>query len=233
MKIFWRNYVVLINLGISQLCIPNAAELVKLCFSSSMTGKQSGIVDAIVIMSKLFTLTQHQAVGPKVIDPIIIEENKISPRYLSQMVALHIDSILCPAIIIILRDNDFNRAKDLLSQCPNGINAKLIRNGGKSEIYKVINTGAKDIEGFIDLYGKQSFSTCSCTSRNIINNVKWNEVDFVHRYATMMFQIRSSLLIDDKSALVSNHIDELLRNITSDIDANNERIVKTFILITK
>lgn len=214
-----------------QVHIPDAAELIKICFSTNMTEKQSGIVEAIVILSKLFTLTQHQAVGPKIIDPIIIEENKISPRYLSQLVALHIDSILCPAIIIILRDNNFDRAKDLLSYCPNGINAKLIHNGGKSEIYKVINTGADDVEGFIDLYGKQCFSTCSCTSRQIITNKQWNEVDLVHRYAPMMLQIRSSLILDDKSTAVSQSIDELLTQVPSEVD--DERLIKTFMLITK
>lgn len=214
-----------------QVHIPNAAELIKYCFSSTLTCKQSGIIDAIVVLSKLFTLTQHQAVGPKVIDPIIIEENKINYRYLSQLVALHIDSVLCPAIIIILRDNNFERAKELLSHCPNGINAKLIRNGGKSEIYKVINTGSKDIEGFIDSYGKQCFSTCSCTPRNIITNVKWNDIDFIHRYSPMMFQIRSNLILDNKNPEISHSIDLLLSLIASEVD--DERLIKSFTLITK
>ncbi len=214
-----------------QVHVPDAGALIKLIFSSRMSETQSGIVEAIVILSKLFTLNQHQAAGPKVIDPIIIEENKISPRYLAQLVALHMDSILCPAIIIILRDNNLARAKDLLSQCPNGINAKLIENGGKSTIYKVINTGAKDIDGFIDLYGKQCFSTCSCTSRNIITGGKWRENDYIHSYAPDMFRIRSSLLVDDKGMDVKKDIDTLLSSMRPNSD--DDRIAKAFILMAK
>lgn len=214
-----------------QVHVPDAGALIKLIFSSRLSETQSGIVEAISILSKLFSLNQHQAAGPKVIDPIIIEENKISSRYLAQLVALHMDSILCPAIIIILRDNNFARAKDLLSQCPNGINAKLIKNGGKSTIYKVINTGAKDIDGFIDLYGKQCFSTCSCTPRDIITGGNWKENDYIHSYAPDMFRIHSSLLVDDKGMDVKKDIEALLCSIRPNSD--DDRIAKAFILMAK
>ena len=42
------------------------------------------------------------------------QEGKILPRYINQVIALHKDSILRPVIIIILKDNDFDRAKQLL-----------------------------------------------------------------------------------------------------------------------
>lgn len=95
--------------------IPDSAELIKNCFNLV---SPVGLIDIITSLSKIFTVQEHQAAGPDVIDPIIIQEGDILPKYVNQIVALHKTSILRPTIIILLKDNDFSRAKILLSGCP-------------------------------------------------------------------------------------------------------------------
>ncbi len=178
--------------------VPNVADLVKQCFFSGCVANPISIIDIITSLSKLFSVNEHQAVGPEVIDPIILQEGAISSKYLAQLVALHKESILRPAIIILLKDNDFDRAKALLSKCPNGINVKMVRNSGKCEIYKVVNCGADDIYDFMDSFSLQCFSTCSKTSRNVLLNDEWADNSIVRYYSPLVFKIRSALLFDEK-----------------------------------
>ena len=107
--------------------VPNVADVIE-----GIYGYKAPIdlVSIISSFSKLFAVEEHQAAGPEVIDPIIIQEGSVLPKYLNQMIALHKGSILRPAIIILLKDNDFERAKSVLSGCPNGCYLKLIRNSG-------------------------------------------------------------------------------------------------------
>ena len=48
-------------------------------------------------------------------------------------------------------------------------------NNGETEIYKVINCGAQDIDSFIDSFSRQCYSTCSKTKREILYNDEWNK----------------------------------------------------------
>ena len=89
--------------------------------SSIITGNYvTSIAEIITALCKLFTVTEHQAAGPHVVDPIIIQEGAVTKRSLNKIINIHKDSVLRPAIIILLKDNDFERAKELLSDCPNG-----------------------------------------------------------------------------------------------------------------
>ena len=183
--------------------LPDVADLVASTFSFA---NSYSITEAITILNKVFSVHEHQAAGPEVIDPIIIQEGKIDGKYITQIVTLHEKSVLQPVIIIILTDNDFDRAKRLLSNCPHGINIKLIRNSGESEICKVINTGAENIEEFINSFAQQCFSTCSHTPRKLLLNEEWAGNSIVRSYAPELLKARSCLIMDEKKDIRKNLI---------------------------
>ena len=167
--------------------------------SNIITGDYiASIAEIITSLCKLFTVTEHQAAGPHVVDPIIIQEGEVTKRSLNKIVNIHKDSILRPAIIILLKDNDFERAKELLSDCPNGINIKMIRNSGEEITYKVINCGAEDINSFIESYSEQCYSTCSNTKLEILTGTDWVDNPIVSEFSPLLFRYRSSLLMDQK-----------------------------------
>ena len=178
-------------------CVPNSAELVQHCFGYT---SPLSILDIVTSLSKLLSVHDHQAAGPEVIDPIIIQEGKVFYGYLKQVIALHKNSLLRPRIIIILKDNDFDRAKKILQDCPNGINIKFIMNNGKTEIVKVINCGAEDTESFLAAYAHQCFSTCSNTPRKILLNHNWDNNAVINRYTTELMEYRSAFLCENKTS---------------------------------
>lgn len=181
----------------------------------------ASISDVITSLCKLFTVTEHQAAGPKVIDPIIIQEGEITKKSLTKIINIHKCSILRPAIIILLKDNDFERAKKLLSECPNGINIKMIRNSGEEITYKVINCGADDITGFIDSYSEQCYSTCSNTKLEILSNSDWVDNPVVSQFSPLLFRFRSNLLMDQKEE-VSSQLNKTICDITTYSAENNK-----------
>ena len=185
-------------LGVIMKNVPNIGDLIKICFSLN---SPVGLLDMISVLSKLFSVNDHQAAGIEVIDPIIIQEGEILQKYVNQIIALHRSSILKPTIIIILKDNDFTRAKELLSKCPNNTNIKMIRNNGKSELYRVINTGSENINEFIDAFSTQCFSTCSNTKRNILYNEEWAQNSNIRLYVPTIMQFRADMLFRDKTVL--------------------------------
>lgn len=191
--------------------VPNGAELVKTCFEMT---EPIGIIEVIGSLFKVFTFQEHQAAGPDVLDPIIIQEGEILPKYVNQMIALHKTSILRPAIIILLKDNNFERAKILLSECPHNTNVKLIRNSGETEMYKVVNCGAENPQAFMEAFTHQCFSTCSQTKRNILCNEEWAENSLIKLYSPSILQIRTNFLYQDKS-LVRDDLTTLINEIDS------------------
>lgn len=201
--------------------IPDSAELIKNCFNLV---SPVGLIDIITSLSKIFTVQEHQAAGPDVIDPIIIQEGDILPKYVNQIVALHKTSILRPTIIILLKDNDFSRAKILLSGCPHNTNIKMIRNSGETYIYKVINCGVDNPNDFLDAFSHQCFSTCSNTKRDILYNEDWSENSLIKLYSPSILQIRTQLLYQDKTLVrndLNNFIKELDQKYTNnDLDRN-------------
>lgn len=211
--------------------IPHTADLIKACFSDINT---IGIIDIIVALNKLFSTNEHQAVGPDVIDPIIIQEGEILPKYLAQLIALHKESILQPTIIILLKDNDFERAKKMLSLCPHGINVKMIRNSGESIIYKIINVGADSPEEFLDAFGRQCFSTCSHTRREILVNQEWSGNSSIKKFCPELLKIRTDLLCDNKNNIrlpLNTLISELEKK--QGISESDEKLLRSLECISK
>lgn len=170
------------------------------------------IADAVTALCKLFTVHEHQAVGPNVVDPIILQEGKITPKMLTKLININKDSILSPTIIIILKDNDFERAKMLMAECPDGINIKMIRDSGEETIYKVVNCGANNIAQFIDSFSSHCYSTCSKTKRDILLDADWANNRVVSKYAPMLFQIRTDLLFDNKDEIRAD-LEQTIRNL--------------------
>lgn len=181
----------------------------------------ASIADIITSLCKLFTVTEHQAAGPNIVDPIIIQEGEITKKSLTKMINIHKNSILRPAIIILLKDNNFERAKELLSECPNGINIKMIRNSGEETTYKVINCGADDITSFIDSYSEQCYSTCSNTKLEILSNSEWVDNPVVSEFSPLLFRYRSNLLMDEKEE-VSFQLNKTLSSITQYVPDNEK-----------
>ena len=211
--------------GISKK-IPNGAELIKTCFEIT---EPIGILDIISSLFKVFTFQEHQAAGPDVLDPIIIQEGEILPKYVNQMIALHKTSILRPAIIILLKDNDFNRARRLLSGCPHNTNVKMIRNSGETEMYKVVNCGANNPDEFMDAFMHQCFSTCSHTKRNILYNEEWAGKSLIKLYSPSILQIRTKLLYQDKT-LVRDDLCRLIDEVDDKITQNefDSKLLQSF-----
>lgn len=202
--------------------IPDIAELI-----NSMNN--IGVGDIVIILSKLFAVENHQAAGPNVIDPIIIQEGAVSSKYINQLINLHKNSILRPTIIIILKDNDFSRAKKELANCPNGCNIKFIRNSGECEIYKVVNSGANDVKSFLDAFSIQCYSTCSETPRNILLSEEWSNNKILNEYYPLLLKMRSNLLFDEKNE-IKEDLDITINNLKSmhsSID-NEELLYRSF-----
>lgn len=184
--------------------IPDVAELTKSVLSTKTEPSPSGMVDVVISLSKLFTITQHQAVGSKEIAPIIVEEINISSNYIAQLVSLYKESIIRPVIIIILKDDNFQRAKELLVKCPHNTNVKFIRNNGDTKICKIINTGVDNITDFIAAFSTQCFSTCSKTNRQILLNSEFEEKNLINQLSPHFFKIRTNLLYDEKPEAITD-----------------------------
>lgn len=208
-----KNRVFSILQGINKK-IPDSAALIKSCFNII---SPMGVLDVIAALSKLFTIQEHQAAGPDVIDPIIIQEGAIMPKYVNQVVALHKFSFLRPTIIILLKDNDFDRGKKVLSGCPHNTNIKMIRNSGQTELYKVVNSGAENVEDFLDAFSCQCFNTCSYTRRDLLYNEDWAGNSIIKLYSPTIMQMRTNFLYRDKT-LVRNDLSHL-------IDELNQKMV--------
>lgn len=212
----------------------NVAPVEKLVNMLSKGFSGISIAEAITSLCQLFTVNEHQLAGPEVIDPIILQEGKITKRTIARLVSLNKDSILRPTIILLLKDNKFDRAIELLSECPDGINIKMIWNSGKEENYKVVNCGAENIVSFIDSFAKQCYSTCSNTPNKLLLNSEWNENFIAKKYAPMVLKFRSNLLFDQKEEIttsLSAFTDEIA-SLHSE-DNNDEQILRSFECILK
>lgn len=214
-----------------QTKIPIISDLVQIGFKRLTPAE---IPEIIVALNKLFGSQEHQAAGPDVIDPIIIQEGKVITKYINQLINLHKNSFLAPTIIILLKDNDFERAKSLLSECPNGTNIKFIYNSGQSVMYKVINTGVDDIDTFIDSFAEQCFSTCSKTKHDILLNEEWANDSLVRLYAPRMLRYRANLLCDEKNE-IKNYLNECIMQLENQrCVTNQENILRdNFLCIAK
>lgn len=186
--------------------IPSIADMINIGFNGF---SPAGLIETVAALNKLFGSQVHQAAGPEVIDPIIIQEGKIIKKYITKLINLHKDSFLAPTIIVLLKDNNFERAKELLCECPNGTRVKFIRNNGQSEIYKIVNVGAENINSFINSFAEQCFSTCSKTKHDILLNKEWAENSIIKLYAPRLLKYRANLLCDEKKEIKS-YLDECI-----------------------
>lgn len=214
--------------------IPSLGEMIKIGFGSLTP---IGIVDIVIAFSKLFSAQEHQAAGPDALDPIIIQEGKVLKTYINQLVSLHKNSFLAPAIIILLQDNNIERAKELLSECPDGIYIKFIRNNGKTELDKVINTGAENIDSFIRSFSQQNFSTCSNTQHDILLNKEWSQNSLVRKYAPRLLKYRANLLCDEKNEMI-NYLSECITELQNELQhqslsQNDKNLLENFLGISK
>lgn len=212
--------------------VPDTTELIKTCFGIS---SPLGLLDVITILSKLFCVNEHQAAGPDVIDPIIIQEGDITPKYINQIISLHKSSILRPVIIILLKDNDFDRAKTMLSGCPHNTLVKMIKNSGETELYKVLNCGVDNPDDFLDAFACQCFSTCSNTKRDILCNEEWAEDSFLKLYSPQILRLRTNLLFRDKT-LAKSDINNLITELET-LEYNgsvfDQKLIRSFECILK
>lgn len=177
--------------------IPNMAELIN-GISEIKTNTPAGLNETIVSLSKLFGNTIHMAAGGPKHETIIMEEGKISKKSLSHLVSLYKGASLRPKIIIILKDNDFSRVEEIVSECPNGMNIKLISNSAPAVHKKVINKGANSVLDFLDFYSKQCFSTCSNTEHSVLLSEEWSSNQIINNISPSVFQIRSTFLSEHK-----------------------------------
>lgn len=177
--------------------VPNVAELIQEVFLD----KSLDLPKIVESLYKLFSIHEHQAAGPVIIDPIIIEENyegKVVANQINQIISLHSQSILRPRIILILKDNDFDRAKKLLATSPNGIKIKFIRNDGSEEFARVLNCGVDNINAFLDVYARQCFDACSKTETSVISNPEWAGDSLIREFGPYFLKFRSMLLYGEK-----------------------------------
>ena len=213
--------------------VPLIGDLLSIAFRNVIS---INIKDIIMAFSKIYVTQKHQAAGPDVIDPIIIQEGKVTIKNINHIVALHKDSILAPAIIIILKDNDFKRAEKMLCECPNGVYIKYIRNSGMCELRRVVNTGAENTEDFITSFSHQCFDTCSNTPRKILANSEWNENPVIAKYSLRLLQFRAKLLCDEKKDILiplNQCICELETELSATNNEKNRVLLSTFLCIAK
>jgi len=175
--------------------IPPIAELIQMIFFD----KTVDLPLAINSLFKIFSAHEHQAAGPEVIDPIIIQEGSVKKSQIGQIVSLHKQSILRPRIIFILKDNDFSRAKNLLGFCPNGTSVKFIRNSGEEKNDIILNTGAENVNQFLEIFSKQCFNSCSHTETGIIYNKEWAEDSIIKLWGPSLMKFRTMLLYGEKA----------------------------------
>lgn len=204
---------------------PNLSQMVIDLFKNKKT---AAIQDIIKIMSETFTTYNHQAVGPNVIDPIIIQEGIVDVKKITRLVSVHEYSIVQPTIIIILKDNYLERAEKMLSQCPHGICIKFVKNNLQHVYKKIINVGSQNLDAFIEAYTTQCFSTCSHTPRDIILNEELKQNSLIDYYTPEMFKIRSKFLYDHKNE-VKNDLNILIDDIQSPHD--NDMLRKSFLCL--
>lgn len=162
---------------------------------------------------KLLTVHQHQAAGPDVIDPIIIQEGNITIRDLIKTINLYKDSILRPAIILILQDNNFDRASEYLKKCPDGTYIKFINSNAQPKIIRIVNCGVENISEFIDAFSDQCFSTCSKTKREILLPNEYNN-NLIASFTPELLRIRTNLILDQK-IIVKDDLNGIINNLKS------------------
>ena len=166
------------------------------------------------ILAKLIHIIPSIAVGPNILDPIIIEVNKETLTTIHKVVENYIYSPIRPIIILLLdKDSNIESIPEILKKFPVNLRVAIHNDFGKTEIISVLNNfGAENIQEFMDDYACQCFNSCCYTSdRIIIDGI--NDDDRTSIISKLFLKCHSSLLIDSKTTALKdiNLINELLK----------------------
>ncbi|MDE7168154.1 MAG: hypothetical protein K2O28_04820 [Clostridia bacterium] len=151
------------------------------------------------IIAKLIQILPSVAVGPEILDPIIIEINEGTLSTVHKVVANYASSPIRPVIILLLDDkSDSDKIFDILKKLPINLKVAIHDDWGNTEVKTIlVNCGAENLNEFLEAYASQCFYTCGNTDREIIiNNVE--EGDELNLLNCLFMKSHSSLLIDDK-----------------------------------
>ena len=192
--------------------LPSMAKQIERLFDIS-NERTLSITDIVISIATVFFAEEHIAADPKALDPIIFQEGAVAKTQFSEIISLYNGCPRHPVIIIILKDDNIDRVDDILSQCPDGLAFKIIRNNTNESIIKyIINKGAEDVNGFLNDYIAQSFYTCSNTKREVLIGNTWSNNSLINDYSPTFLKIRSDLICDNKlyvSKEISDVIDSL------------------------
>lgn len=210
----------------AQKNIPNMAELVSVVNNTDSSFKKVDIPDVIFALCKLFAANEHTAVEERITEVIIIEENEISKNNLTQYITMYEKSKFRPILIVLLKDNDYNRVEEVFSNCPNKTNIKIVYPYDSATYYRVVNQGAENITDFLDSYARQCFSTCSKTEHKILISSELGKNSLITNFSPTIFQIRSIFIREHKLDAVKQ-VTWLNDELTSYIPKNDtDRILK-------
>ncbi len=182
--------------------------------------------NAVTILTKLYSVTSHKLPIAETLNPIIIEESSISKKNISLLVSLNKYCNYTPTIIVILKDNNFERAEKVFLQCPNDTNLKILKNNGETIYRKVVNEGADTIEQFLEFFSKQCFSTCSKTENNILLSDEWSKNSVISEFSPSIFKIRSIFVTEHKLVAKQD-----IENLDTKLDTYNTNTVDNKILL--
>lgn len=185
-------------------------------------------------LCKLSTVYEHKAIKATIHNPVIILEDKISKRAITKFINLHSDCDKGLKIIIILKDDSFDNAKKLLSECPNNIIIKLINNAGEYIFQRVENAGADNIDIFINSFAEQCYYTCAETSNHLLLNSEWSQNIIYKEYGPSLMRFRTNLLFEQKDEIkkdLSTFTDRL--TLLHGKSENEEKLIRTFECMSK
>lgn len=151
------------------------------------------------IIAQLIQIIPSIAVGPEILDPIIIEINKGTLPTVHKVVENFASSPIRPIIILLLDStSNMNLIPDILKKLPINLRVAIHNDSGETNIVTVLkNDGASDINEFMDCYASQCFSTCANTNQEIILSNADNKDD-INLISKLFIKCHSSLLIDNK-----------------------------------
>ena len=152
----------------------------------------------IKVVAGLIQIIPRLVVGPKILDPIIIEVNENTIPYIHKVVENYISSPIRPIIVLLLSDNYDNQSIEaILKKFPVNLKVAIHDDIGETNVISVLNnSGAGNIDEFIDAYTSQCYNTCGNTNHKIILNDSAGS-DLI-KISNLMVRCHSALLIDNK-----------------------------------
>lgn len=181
------------------------------------------LAEVINLLSKTFGVIQQHAAGPEFIDPIIIFEGATTTKTIGLIIELYKGSHLKPKIIVVSKDNNYLRIKDILCYCPHRTKIIYLENNlRKTESY-VHNAGADNIDEFVSLYAKQCYNACSRTETDLLYNPEWAADSTIKEFSPQILQVRTKLMVGEKLSAIST-VDDVISRISTEIkSAKSER----------